>query len=58
MRRGCETEDVMGLSPGLFVCLFLASLGVFFMGVACIWWVSLQARELKRREDATGDRAP
>lgn len=47
----------MGIAPGLFVCLFLASLGVFFMGVACIWWVSLQAREFKRREDATGEKA-
>lgn len=47
----------MGISPGLFVCLFLASLGVFFMGVACIWWVSLQARELKRRENSADKKA-
>ena len=48
----------MGIPPGLFVCLFLASLGVFFMGAACIWWVSLQARELKRREASTGQKVP
>lgn len=41
----------MGMSPALFVCLFLASLGVFFAGSGAIWWVSLQARELKRRGD-------
>lgn len=45
----------MGMSPGLFICFFLASLGVFFFGVACVWWVSLQARELKRQSDSTGD---
>lgn len=39
----------MTLSPMLFVCLFLAALGIFFLGAGFIWWVSLQARELKRR---------
>ena len=37
----------MTMSPMLFVCLFLAGLGVFFLGAAAIWWVSLQARALK-----------
>lgn len=45
----------MGISPGLFVCLFLASLGIFFMGAGALWWVSLQAQELKR---AGNRRAP
>lgn len=40
----------MTISPMLFVCLFLAALGIFFLGAGFIWWVSLQARELKRRE--------
>jgi len=35
----------MGMSPALFVCLLLPGLGVFFMGIAAIWWVSLQAKE-------------
>lgn len=39
----------MGLSPGLFICLFLAALGFFFAGAALIWWVSLQAQEMKRK---------
>ena len=39
----------MGISPMLFICLFLASLGIFFAGSAAIWWVSLQAQEMKRR---------
>ncbi len=47
----------MGMSPGLFICFFLASLGVFFIGVASVWWVSLQARELKRRSDSANDTA-
>ena len=37
----------MGMSPALFVCLFLASLGIFFAGVGVLWWVSLQAKNLK-----------
>jgi len=34
----------MGISPGLFICLFLAGLGIFLSGAAFIWWVSLQAK--------------
>ena len=37
----------MTMSPMLFICLFLAGLGIFFMGAAAIWWVSLQAQEMK-----------
>ncbi len=40
----------MGLSPALFVCLFLAGLGIFLAGAGAIWWVSLQAGEIKRRQ--------
>ena len=40
----------MGMSPALFVCLLLASLGIFFAGSGVIWWVSLKAREMKRGE--------
>lgn len=40
----------MGMSPALFVCLFLAGLGIFLAGAGVIWWVSLQANELKRRQ--------
>ncbi len=43
----------MGMSPALFVCLLLPGLGVFLMGTAAIWWVSLQAKETK----STGPRA-
>lgn len=43
------TEDDVGIPPELFICLFFAGLGIFFMGVGVLWWVSLQARELKRR---------
>ena len=39
----------MGMSPALFICLFLAGLGVFFLGAAALWWVSLQAREMDKR---------
>ena len=39
----------MGISPMLFVCLFLAGLGIFFMGSAAMWWVSLQAADMKRK---------
>ncbi len=38
----------MGLSPGLFICLFLAALGVFFAGSGFIWWVALQARAMNK----------
>lgn len=34
----------MTMSPMLFVCLFFAGFGVFLMGAAAIWWVSLQAK--------------
>ena len=37
----------MGMSPALFLCLFLAGLGLFFIGAGVIWWVSLQARAMK-----------
>lgn len=40
----------MTMSPMLFICLFLAALGIFFAGSGFIWWVSLQARETKRLE--------
>ena len=40
----------MAMSPMLFICLFLAGLGIFFAGAAAIWWVSLQAQEMKRRQ--------
>ncbi|WP_299620090.1 hypothetical protein [Pelagibius sp.] len=39
----------MSMSPMLFVCLFLAGLGIFLIGAGVIWWVSLQAQELKRK---------
>ena len=42
----------MGISPGLFICLFLAALGIFFAGVALIWWVSLQARDRKHADNS------
>ena len=38
----------MGMSPALFICLFLAGLGLFFLGAARLWWVSLQAREMNK----------
>ena len=42
----------MGLSPALFICLFLAGLGLFFLGASAIWWVSLQARDAERKRIA------
>ena len=39
----------MGISPMLFICLFLAGLGIFFMGSAAMWWVSLQAAAMKSK---------
>ncbi|WP_281281485.1 hypothetical protein [Denitrobaculum tricleocarpae] len=39
----------MTISPMLFICLFFASLGHFFIGAAAIWWVSLQAAGRKRK---------
>lgn len=44
----------MGMSPALFLCLFLAGLGLFFIGTGVIWWVSLQARAMKQGEDLRG----
>ncbi len=41
----------MGMSPALFVCLFLAALGVFFLGAGFLWWVSLQAKAMQTRLD-------
>ena len=43
----------MMMSPMLFICLFLAGFGVFLMGAGVIWWVSLQERMLKLKENAT-----
>lgn len=41
------------ISPQLFVVLFFAGffggLGVFFIGVGHLWWVSLQARAMKEK---------
>lgn len=40
------------MSPQLFIVLFFpgffGGLGVFFLGVGYLWWVSLQARERKK----------
>ena len=47
----------MTMSPMLFVCLFLAGLGVFFLGSAAIWWVSLQARAMKEQAPDRAGRA-
>ena len=38
----------MTIPPMLFICLFFAGLGHFFIGAAAIWWVSLQAAEKKQ----------
>ncbi|MEM1046304.1 MAG: hypothetical protein AAGL24_09140 [Pseudomonadota bacterium] len=38
----------MAMSPMLFVCLFFAGFGVFLIGAGVIWWVSLQARRMKK----------
>ena len=40
----------MGIPPALFVCLFLASLGAFFAGSGFLWWVAIQAKQLKSAE--------
>ncbi|WP_268877935.1 hypothetical protein [Algihabitans albus] len=40
----------MGIPPALFICLFFAGLGIFLIGVGFVWWVSLQARAMKRSE--------
>ena len=42
----------MGIAPGLFICLFLAGLGMFLAGAGFIWWVSLQARLARARNGA------
>lgn len=39
----------MDISPMLFLCLFLAGLGIFFMGAAAVWRVSLEAADMKRK---------
>ena len=49
-------EVEMDISPMLFVCLFLAGPGIFFMGSAAIWWVSLQAAAMKSKA-AAADRS-
>jgi len=33
--------------PSLFI-----SLGIFFAGVALLWWIAIQDRELKRKGSA------
>ena len=43
-----KSEGTLGIPPTLFICLFLAALGVFFLGVGVLWWVSLQARAMQR----------
>jgi hypothetical protein len=49
-------EGEMDISDRLFVILFFPdlfiSLGVFFLGVGYLWWISIQDRELKRKRDA------
>lgn len=37
----------MSMSPMLFICLFFPGFGVFLLGAAAIWWVSLQANSGK-----------
>ena len=39
----------MTISPMLFICLFFAGFGVFLIGAALIWWVSLQAKHIKEK---------
>ena len=47
-------ERRMGIPPALFICLFFAGLGIFFIGVALLWWVSLQARAMKDGQNVRG----
>lgn len=39
------------MSPQSFIALFFAGffggLGIFFIGIAALWWVSLQAKLIK-----------
>ena len=49
LRRYPHAEIDMTMSPMLFICLFLAGLGIFFLGSSALWWVSLQAQEMKAR---------
>ncbi len=42
----------MAISPMLFLCLFFAGLGHFFIGAAAIWWVSLQASDKKGKSSS------
>lgn len=37
----------MTMSPMLFICLFFAGFGLFLLGVSAIWWVSLQAKQIR-----------
>lgn len=39
----------MSISPMLFICLFFAGFGVFLLGAAAVWWVSLQATSAKNK---------
>ena len=32
-----------------FILLLFPGLGVFFMGLAALWWIAIQDRELKRK---------
>jgi hypothetical protein len=48
-------EDGMSnLYPiGVFFGGFFGGMGIFFIGVGLLWWISLQDREMRRR---TGER--
>jgi hypothetical protein len=43
----------MDISDRMFVILFFPSffisMGVFFIGVGYLWWISIRNRELKRK---------
>lgn len=46
------------IAPNLFIVLFFAGffggLGIFFLGIAALWWISIQNRELKRKAAREG----
>jgi len=33
----------------LFFPSFFISMGIFFVGIGVLWWISIQNRELKRK---------
>lgn len=39
----------MDVGSALLIGLLAISLGIFFVGVAALWWVSLVAREIGER---------